>query len=171
MSNTDTRSGNREAVKRQQLKRSDLLPMSAAAFQAASLRNHLALVALRQGFGHAEIAGDLLQTAYLTYFICGIDADEASLETCVAAELTIKASVAHAKMAGEWTLKSEHAHYVEKMLRQHDVQLTTLALRTIDAAARRLSQVLEDGGMPNLVSTYMRVLKQRCESPACVVPA
>lgn len=171
MSKTGNHPTHRGAAKRQQLKRSDLLPMSEAAFRAASLRNHLALVALRQGFGHAEIAGELLQTAYLTYFICGIDANEASLETCVAAELTIKESVAHAKMAGEWTLRSEHVHYVEKMLRLHDAQLTTLALRTIDAAARRLAQVLEDGGMPNLASTYTRVLKQRRESPVCLVPA
>jgi len=171
MSKTDTHASNGGAAKRPQLKRSDLLPMPAATFRAASLRNHLALVALRQGFGHAEMASDLLRVAYLTYYICGIDADEGSLETCVAAELTIKASVAHAKMAGEWTLKPEHAHYVEKMLRQHDEQLITLGLRIIDAAARRLSQVLEDGGMPNLALKYMRVLKQRCESPIPLVPA
>jgi hypothetical protein len=171
VSKTKTHASNGEALERRLLKRSDLLPMSAPAFRAASLRNHLALVALRQGFGHAETAADLLKTVHLTYFICGIDADERSLETCVAAELTIKASVAHAKMAGEWTLKPEHAHYVEKMLCQHDAQLATLPLRTIDAAGRRLSQMLEDGGMPNLASKYMRVLKQRCESLTCVVPA
>jgi hypothetical protein len=169
MSKTKTHVSSREAGKRLQLKRSDLLPMAASTFRAVSLRNHLALVALRQGFGHAEIASELLKTAYLTYFICGIDADEGSLETCVAAELTIKASVAHAKMAGKWALKSGHAHYVEKMLCQHDVQLTTLALCTIGAAARRLSQMIEDGGMPNLAARYMRVLKQRCESSAGVV--
>ena len=100
MSKTKTHASNEGAAGRLLLKRSDLLPMSAPAFRAVSLRNHLALVALRQGFGHAEIASELLKTAYLTYFICGIDANEGSLETCVAAELTIKASVAHAKMAG-----------------------------------------------------------------------
>ena len=171
MSKTKSHATNETAGERLLLKRSDLLPMSAPTFRATSLRNHLALVALRQGFGHAETADDLLKTVYLTYFICGVDADEGSLETCVAAELTIKASVAHAKMTGEWTLNSEHAHYVEKMLCQHDAQLTTLALRTIDAAARRLSQVFEDGGMPNLALTYMRVLKQRSESPKRLVPA
>jgi hypothetical protein len=150
---------------RLQLKRSDLLPMTAPRFRSLSLRNHLALVALRQGWGHAELTSELLRTAYLTYFIGGIDVDEVTLETCVAAELTIKASVAHAKMAGEWRLTPGHAHYVEKMLCLHDTQLTTLPLCLIDAAARRLSQMIDEGGMPNLASKYLRVMEQRSESP------
>jgi hypothetical protein len=150
---------------RRQLRRSDLLPISEFRFRSRSLRNHLALVALREGCGHAELASGLLSTAYLTYFICGTDVDDATLETCVAAELTVKASVAHAKMAGEWTLTPGHAHYVEKMLCLHDTQLTTLPLCLIDAAARRLSQVIDEGGMPNLASKYLRVMRQRSESP------
>jgi hypothetical protein len=148
---------------RLQLKRSDLLPMTAPRFRSLSLRNHLALVGLRRGYGHAELAGELLRTAYLSYFIAGVDVDEGTLETCVAAELTIKASVAHAKMAGEWALTPAHAHYVEKMLCLHDTQLSTLPLCVIDAAARRLSQMIEEGGMPNLASKYLRVVKRRSE--------
>jgi hypothetical protein len=168
MHTSRTQATHGKPVGRLQLKRSDLLPMTAPRFRSLSLRNHLALVALRQGYGHAELASELLKTAYLTYFIAGIDVDEGTLETCVAAELTIKASVAHAKMAGEWTLTPGHAQYVEKMLCLHDTQLSTMPLCVIDAAARRLSQMIEEGGMPNLALQYRRVMNRRSELPHLV---
>jgi hypothetical protein len=151
---------------RLRLDRSDLLPMANTAFRTISLRNHLALVSLRRGSGNAELAAELLKSAHLAYFIYGIEADEQSLEACVAAELTIKASVAHARMANEWLLNPRHTHYVEEMLCRHDTQLTTLPRHTIAAAVRRLDRLIADNDMPDLVLRYKRLIAHRRENIA-----
>lgn len=161
MSKNRSQASNDKSKKRQTLTRSDLLPMAEARFRAVSLRHHLALVAMRSGSGSVDLAGELLKATYFAFFIGGFDADIHLLETCVAAELTIKASIAHAKMADEWCLDAKHAHYVEKMLCLHDAQLSGVPVGEINAAARRLAQLVDDGGMPDLAARYVRVLRQR----------
>jgi hypothetical protein len=163
MSKKGSQAGNEKGKKRQTLTRSDLLPMTEARFQAVSLRHHLALAAMRSGAGSLDIAGELLKATYFAFFIGGFEADMRLLETCVAAELTIKASIAHAKMADEWRLDEKHAHFVEKMLCLHDAQLSRLPAGEINAAARRLTQLVDDGGMPDLAARYVRVLKQKVD--------
>lgn len=165
MSKSKSQANNEKSKKRHTLTRSDLLPMTEARFRAVSLRHHLALAAMRAGAGSMDLAGELLKATYLAYFIGGFDADSHLLEACVAAELTIKASIAHAKMADEWYLDTKHAHYVEKMLCLQDAQLAKLPAGEVNAAARRLSQLVDDGGMPDLAARYVRVLRQRAETP------
>lgn len=168
MSKTKEKSSGGPSGKRPRLRldRSDLLPMADSAFRTISLHNHLALVSLRRGSGNAELAAELLKSAHLAYFIYGIEADEQSLEVCVAAELTIKASIAHARMANEWALNSRHTHYVEEMLCRHDTQLTTLPRHSIEAAVRRLDRLIADNDMPDLVLRYKWLMAHRRENTA-----
>jgi len=55
------------------LTRAMLLPMSAARVRKVSLQNHLALVALRQGHGNIDLAGELLKTVFVAFFLTDPD--------------------------------------------------------------------------------------------------
>lgn len=158
MSKIKVRATNSAPGKRVQLQRSDLLPMAAASFRAISLRHHLALVSLRAGHGGDEVTGELLKCVYLTYLASGIDPGVDTIETCVAAELTIKESIAHARMGGQWRLDARHGQYVETLLCRHDRQLTTLPRCVIDGAARKLAKMIEEGRTPDMAAIYRREL-------------
>jgi hypothetical protein len=47
-----------------------LLPMPVELARKVSLQNHLALVALRQGQGNADLVAELLKTVYVAYDLC-----------------------------------------------------------------------------------------------------
>jgi hypothetical protein len=49
-------------------------------------RSHLAFVALRQGRGNLDLAGELLKTVYLTHFSRDIENGRASSDVFVTAE-------------------------------------------------------------------------------------
>jgi hypothetical protein len=49
------------------LTRAMLLPIAADLASKVSLHNHLALVALRQGQGNADLIAELLKTVYVAY--------------------------------------------------------------------------------------------------------
>jgi hypothetical protein len=82
-----------KAMRRAPLSRAQLLPITAATARAFSLKNHLALVAMRNGRGNADLASELTKTLYLTYFICEKDRLDPPLETYLIAETVLKACI------------------------------------------------------------------------------
>jgi hypothetical protein len=144
----------KSAGKRPIITREMLLPMSAAAARDVSLKNHLAYVAMREGRGSMELAGHLLKNVYVSYFASDALDSKASFEPFVAAELAIKASIAHGKVTHEWRLEHRFCGYIEDILKIYDVQLASLALRRFDEARSRLSRATESGQLLDLAKIY-----------------
>ena len=160
MSNRAQISGGKKA-KRVCLSRSDQLPTPASTFQTISIRAHLGLVALREGAGNHDIACELLKTVYLTSMIADAGKNEAWLEICVAAELTIKESIAHAYMAQTWELKPGRTQYIEKMLCLHDALFLTLPRYKVEQSAKHLASAIDEGTLPDLAFAYRKKLQAR----------
>jgi hypothetical protein len=113
----------------------------------------LALVALRQGRGNIDLAGELLRTIYLTYFLADGEAQTTSQDLFASAECAIKTTIAQSVMTGEWCLEDSHTRCVGAVLRTHDAQLSSLPTHLLDGAKQRLTRLLEAGNFPSLVAT------------------
>ena len=133
------------------LTRAMLLPMSAELASKVSLHNHLALVALRQGQGNADLIAELLKTVYVAYDLL----DPSQLATQAGyftrAETAIKTLIKQAAATGEWRLAEEQCEGIEVIVSLHDAQLAALRKHQVDGAKDRLMRVLERGSFPILI--------------------
>jgi hypothetical protein len=140
-------------MRRTPLSREQLLPLAPAKARTLSLKSHLALAALRQGQGNADLASELLKTVYLTFFANEAERRHGLFETFLAAELALKACIHHAVTADEWRLDASQCDVIEAVLRAYDAQLASLAVHKIEAANLRLGRMLEKkGGFPDLAA-------------------
>ena len=130
------------------LTREMLLPMTANVVSKVSLHNHLALVALRQGQGNADLIAELLKTVYVAYDLSAPDQRLARTEQFARAESAVKAVIVHAAATDEWRLAEAECENVEQILGLHDQQLGALPKHLIDAAKQRLMRVLAKGSFP-----------------------
>lgn len=130
-----------------------LLPTTAEAARDVSLRNHMALVVMREGKGNVDLAGELMKTVYLTYFLAVGDTRREAVDALIEAELALKTCITQAVVTNEWRLEEAHCPHIEVMLRMHDSQLASLPLHRIMTAKARLSKVLERDEFPRLVAT------------------
>ncbi|WP_213768687.1 hypothetical protein [Caballeronia sp. dw_19] len=131
-----------------------LLPTAAAAARTVSLQNHLALVALRQGQGNIDLAGELLKTVYLTHLLRDPENAHATLENVIAAEQGLKGSILDAAITGKWILSEIDCQAIQTVLELYDAQLAAVPVHRIVAAKARLSRILEGGDFPNLAETF-----------------
>lgn len=71
------RTSRRTAQKRgrKSLTKDLLLPLPIARVRALSLENHLALAAMRSGYGSVDVMSNLIRVVYLAYFIGEVDRD------------------------------------------------------------------------------------------------
>lgn len=132
------------------LTREMLLPMTVEVVSKVSLHNHLALVALRQGQGNADLIAELLKTVYVAYDLLAPDQRVANTENFARAESAVKAVIVHAAATDEWRLAECECENVEQILGLHDQQLGALPKHLIDAAKQRLMRVLAKGSFPFL---------------------
>jgi hypothetical protein len=108
------------------LTREMLLPMSAELASKVSLHNHLALVALRQGQGDADLVAELLKTVYVAHDLLDADQWVVLAGNFACAEAAIKALIKHAAVTDDWRLAEEECEGVEQILSLHDKQLVAL---------------------------------------------
>jgi hypothetical protein len=132
------------------LTRAMLLPMAADVASKVSLHNHLALVALRQGQGNADLIAELLKTVYVAYDLLDPDQRVAFIDQFTHAEASIKALITHAAATDEWRLAEAECENVELILGLYDAQLLALPKHLIDTAKQRLMRVLENGSFPRI---------------------
>lgn len=132
------------------LTRAMLLPMPAELARKVSLQNQLALVALRQGQGNADLVAELLKTVYVAYDLLDLDQRVAHAGHFAGAETAIKTLIKHAAVTDEWRLAAEECEGVELILGLHDVQLAALPKHRIEGAKQWLMRVLEKGSFPAL---------------------
>ena len=135
------------------LTRAMLLPMAADVASKVSLHNHLALVALRQGQGNADLIAELLKTVYVAYDLLAPDQRSAHCGQFARAESAVKAVIVHAAATDEWRIAEDECENVEQVLGLLDQQLVALPKHLIDAAKQRLMRVLAKGSFPLLTLT------------------
>jgi hypothetical protein len=146
--------GRPNAAKRPPLTRTQLLPLSAATVRTVSLRNHLALLAMRNGYGSAEHISELIKTLYLAYFICDPNRFEPPVETYLAAEGILKAFIRDPVAPDAWHIDELRCKSIEAILCAHDTQLATTPLHRITEARRRLDHSLKKGCFPDLQAIH-----------------
>lgn len=127
-----------------------LLPMPTASAQKISLKNHMALVALRQGQGNLDLAGGLLKTIFLAYYL--VDEQTLSIHGAVFAsgESTLRVLINCAPSDGDWRLDEAQCQPIEAVVNLHDEQLAWLPTYLMEGARRRLTSACDRGNFPNL---------------------
>jgi hypothetical protein len=79
----------------------------------------VAFVALRQGRGNLDLAGEPLKTVCLTHFSRDIENGRASSHVFVAAEHDLKAVILDSRTTGKWRLDDADCHSIEAIFRSH----------------------------------------------------
>lgn len=131
------------------------MPTPIAEARSTSLRNHLALVALRQGEGNGDLLAGLLRTVYLTYFV--LDGDGAgSIDEIALAERALRACVENYSAQQCLQIAAASCASIEAVLRMHDRQLAVIPVHRLEAAGRRLSQILATGDFPQIAPVPRR---------------
>lgn len=72
------------------LSRSDLLPTSPSIARSISLKNHMALAALKNGQGNLDLAGELLKTLYWMFYLSDDATVQEHKDNLLAAEKALK---------------------------------------------------------------------------------
>jgi hypothetical protein len=134
------------------LSRAMLLPMSATLVRKVSLQNHMALVALRQGHGNIDLAGELLKTVFVAFFLTDPDCSAPRSHDFAQAEAAIKTLIKEAASTDDWRLDEGKCEVIELILALHDQQLAVLPTHRIEGAKQRLMRVLEAGSFPSLTN-------------------
>ena len=139
------------------------MPLAPATARTLSLKNHLALVALRQGHGNADLVSELMRTLYLTFFANEAGRPNAPFDTFLAAELALRACIHQAMTADEWRLEAAQCEVIGAVLRAYDAQLASLPVHKIEAAKVRLGRMLERGSFPDLAAMQESSLQRRTD--------
>jgi hypothetical protein len=150
-------------MRRTPLTREQLLPLAPATARTLSLKCHLAMVALRQGHGNADLVSELLRTLYLTFFANKAGIPNAPFDTFLAAELALRACIHQAMTADEWRLEAAQCEVIGAVLRAYDAQLASLPVHKIEAAKVRLGRMLERGSFPDLAAMQEPSLQRRTD--------
>ena len=138
--------------RRAPLTRTQLLPIAPASARVYSLRNHLALVAMRSGRGNMDLASELIKTLYLTYFICEEGQLDPSIATYLKAEMVLKACIHQSVADDAWRIANDQCEAIEAVLCTHDTQLASTPLHRVELARGRLDKILKAGHFPDLES-------------------
>jgi len=134
----------------QRLSRSDLLPTSPTIARSISLKNHLALAALRNGQGNIDLAGELLKTVYWTFYLSDALTVQEQKDNLLAAEKALKSSIVRAADTELWSLSDTDALSIAALLQLHDDQLSSLPVHRLEKAKHRLQKLLaQDEGFPS----------------------
>ncbi|WP_250475081.1 hypothetical protein [Caballeronia sp. GAFFF1] len=140
---------NPKTMRRSPLTRTQLLPIAPATARVFSLKNHLALVAMRNGRGNADLASELIKTLYLTFFVCKKDRLDPPMATFLKAETTLRACIP-SDTSGAWGIADDQCEAIEAVLCAHDTQLASTPLHQIEVAKARLERILKAGRFPDL---------------------
>ena len=109
----------------------------------------MALVALRQGHGNIDLAGELLKTVFVAFFLTDPDCLAPRSHDFAQAEAAIKTLIKEAASTDDWRLAEGKCEVIELILALHDQQLAVMPTHRIEAAKQRLMRVLEKGSFPS----------------------
>ncbi|WP_250500993.1 hypothetical protein [Caballeronia sp. GAWG1-5s-s] len=154
MSNKPNNSKNLRTMRRSPLTRAQLLPIAPATARVFSLKNHLALVAMRNGRGNAALASELIKTLYLTYFVSETDRLDPPFATFLKAETVLRACIRDSETADAWGIADDQCEAIEAVLCAHDTQLASAPLHQIEVAKGRLERILKAGRFPDLAAMH-----------------
>jgi hypothetical protein len=122
-----------------------LLPLPQASAPESSLANHLAPAACRSEAGNKGLLNELARVVYLTYFMQQVGFGTANPKLNARAEAALERSIARAECEKVCRVDADDAPLLEEVLRLHDEQLSTAAVRFIVEAQERLRQFIRSG--------------------------
>ncbi|AQH05185.1 hypothetical protein A9R05_40005 (plasmid) [Burkholderia sp. KK1] len=143
---------NPKTMRRASLTRAQLLPIAPATARAFSLRYHLALAAMRNGRGNADLASELVKVLYLTYFMCEPDRLDPAIATFLKAEAVLRGCIHDSGADHPWAIADDQCEAIEAVLCAHDTQLASAPLHRIEVAKGRLDRILKAGRFPDLAA-------------------
>jgi hypothetical protein len=145
---------NPKTMRRAPLTRAQLLPIAPATARAFSLRYHLALAAMRNGRGNADLASELVKVLYLTYFMCERDRLDPAIATFLKAEAVLRGCIHDSEADHPWAIADDQCEAIEVVLCAHDTQLASAPLHRIEIAKGRLDRILKAGRFPDLKAMH-----------------
>ena len=110
----------------------------------------MALVALRQGHGNIDLAGELLKTVFVAFYLIDPDCLATHSHDFVQAEAAINTLIKEAASTDDWRLDEGKCEAIELILALHDQQLAVVPTHRIEGAKQRLMRVLERESFPRL---------------------
>lgn len=141
-------------MRRAPLTRAQLFPIAPDVARVFSLKNHLALVAMRSGRGNVDSATELIKTLYLTFLLCDPEGLDPAIATFLEAEGVLRTCIHDSEMDGKWEIADAQCEAIEAVLRAHDTQLASKPLHRIEVAKGRLNRILKAGRFPHLEAMH-----------------
>ncbi|QVN21312.1 hypothetical protein [Burkholderia pyrrocinia] len=129
-----------------------LLPLSTHIVRSLSLENHLALAAIRTGWGAPRIMKVLTRALYMTYFLIERVASDDEMALFRDAEAVLDQSISTAEKAGTWEVTAEQSPILEKILLWFDEAVSRVPMcRYIECMERfyRFAQSAEKSPFPD----------------------
>ncbi|MFM0069571.1 hypothetical protein PQQ86_00165 [Paraburkholderia sediminicola] len=115
-----------------------LLPPTLEAVRSLSLRNHLALTALRAGSGNGHLLSDLIRALYLAWYLREAGFGTIHHASFPEAAEALERSAARATANNVWQVSPDEAAILERLLALHDEQLANTPVGVMLGAQRRL---------------------------------
>jgi hypothetical protein len=115
-----------------------LLPATLESVRSVSLRNHLALAALRAGDGNGHLLSDLIHVLYMAWYLREAGFGTADHALFHEAAEALERSAARATAADVWQVSPDDAASLERLLALHDQQLASTPVGVMLGAQRRL---------------------------------
>ncbi|QCP55076.1 hypothetical protein FAZ95_38720 [Trinickia violacea] len=132
---------------RRPLTKSELLPLPPADVSRLSLKNHLALAALRAGQADDAMLTPLMNVLYFAYFLRDAAAiEQAELALFQRAEAALEACVTRGEVSGVFALTEDDRPVLEQLVSLHDAQLASVPRHRLLDAWARVDQVTRSGG-------------------------
>lgn len=118
--------------------RAALLPPTPESVRSRSLRNHLALAALRAGSGNGHLLSDLIRALYLAWYLREAGFGTVRHAFFPEAAEALESSAARAKADDVWQVSPDEAAILGRLLALHDEQLANTPVGVMLGAQRRL---------------------------------
>lgn len=115
-----------------------LLPPTLESVRAHSLRNHLALAALRAGSGNGHLLSDLIRALYLAWYLHEAGFGTVRHAFFPEAAKALESSAARATADDVWQVSPDEAAILERLLALLDEQLASTPVGVMLGAQRRL---------------------------------
>ena len=141
----------RTGTNRKALSKALLLLMAAHSAREMSLAHHLALAACRDKNGNRYLINELTRLVYMAYFLQRLGFGDLPFECYEHAEAGIGNVLRVAEKSCKWTISTQDAPAVERMLALHDQQLSEALMYRVVEAEKQLRQFIASTAASPLV--------------------
>ncbi|WP_344676441.1 hypothetical protein [Paraburkholderia graminis] len=108
--------------------------------QSVSLRNHLALAALRTGNGNGHLLSQLIHALYMAWYLREAGFGTADHPLFRDAAEALERSATRATTTDVWKVSPDDAAVLERLLALHDEQLASTPVGVMHGAQKRIAR-------------------------------